>query len=116
MSKQEASHKMKLPDEPSVVKNLIDNDIKRQLLAQHIIKFNSKAKSLKINSQNQVTQHSKNLPYIFSIKWFQDIFLTIFVLSYSFLTSYSPLLAGFLFLCLFLTDFSNNLISLLNFT
>lgn len=68
MSKQEASHKMKLPDEPSVVKNLIDNDIKRQLLAQHIIKFNSKAKSLKINSQNQVTRHSKNLPYIFSIK------------------------------------------------
>ena len=46
MSKQEASHKMKLPDEPSVVKNLIDNDIKRQLLAQHIIKFNSKAKSI----------------------------------------------------------------------
>lgn len=68
MSKQEASHKMKLPDEPSVVKNLIDNDIKRQLLAQHIIKFNSKAKSLKINSQNQVTQHSKNLTYIFSIE------------------------------------------------
>lgn len=68
MSKQEVSHKMKLPDEPTVVKNLIDTDIKRQLLAQHIIKFNSKAKYLKINSQNQVTQHSKELPYIFSIE------------------------------------------------
>lgn len=82
MSKQEASHTMKLPDEPTVVKNLIDTDIKRQLLAQHIIKFNSKAKSLKINSQNQVTRNSKNLTYIFSIEWIQFIFLTIFVLSY----------------------------------
>lgn len=68
MSKQEASHTMKLPDEPTVVKNLIDTNIKRQLLAQHIIKFNSKAKSLKMDSQNQVTQHSKNLQYIFSIE------------------------------------------------
>lgn len=82
MSKQEASHTMKLPDEPTVVKNLIDTDIKRQLLAQHIIKFNSKAKSLKINSQNQVTRNSKNLTYIFSIEWIQFIFSTIFVLSY----------------------------------